>query len=597
MKFFSLENKLLVGIFFLFLLIYLVFRAFFLSPYCDEISTLFEYIESNRIIESTLKDSSANNHLLNTLLSKFFYFIFGDNFFFLRLPNILAFILYFYSIKHVVLRCINLKYQFLTFVSLNTIVWIFEYFGYLRGYGLALGMLFCSISFFLSWLESKTVLKLFYTFLFIWLSIFANLSFFNTSLILFSYAVVLIICNYKKLSKKDKIQYFILIISFVIALLPLVVYSFKLKNAGALWWGNLDGLWEGTGHYLSEITFFITNDFIKYLIIFIILIFGILASFKLKKLGLIKFISSYEGFFYVIFFGNIVFIEILAQFFKVNYPRDRAAIQLVPLIIIVYVISLQNIKSFNVLLCALLFFPFSFLMKMHLDSSVYQNNLRISNKTTQFIKNHLKYDSSYSVYGLLELPLYYQFRNHEIVKLFNSEKCSNLVESNYIIVENDYRPPSYFKREMIDEISNISIYKNTKGYKYSLVKDTSIHFIKSQNDLLLFRGTRIDSLFKSDKFKVEISGKIEFKDLKTPFHLILTLGDSLNPLHYYHDSDFSKINVGKKQINFVWNSPVYTLEKGKTDLLIYFWNIDRHFVQYNDLHLRILKVNDNHFPT
>ncbi len=96
MNFFSLENKLLVRIVFLFLLIYLVFRAFILPPYCDEISSLFEYIESKRFIESSLKESSANNHLFNTLLAKLFYLIFGDNFFFLRIPNILAFILYFF---------------------------------------------------------------------------------------------------------------------------------------------------------------------------------------------------------------------------------------------------------------------------------------------------------------------------------------------------------------------------------------------------------------------------------------------------------------------------------------------------------------------
>ena len=592
MKFFSLENKLLVRIFFLFLLIYLVFRAFFLSPYCDEISTLFEYIESKRFIESTLKESSANNHLLNTLFGKLFYFIFGDHFFFLRVPNILAFILYFFSIKFIVKRIIAIKYQFLTFISLNTVLWIFEYFGYLRGYGLALGFLFCAISFLLTWLESKSILKLFYTFLFIWLAVFSNLSFFNTSIIIVSYSVFILFTEIRKQSNKDKIPNLLLILSFLIALLPLVSYSFQLKEVGALWWGNLDGLWKGTGYYLSEISLFTSDIIIKYLLITLILVIGILGLFKLKTVGLIKFMLSSEGFFYLLFFGNILIIEVLALLFKVNYPRDRAAIQLVPFFIIVFVLFFQNINKINYLLFSLLFFPVTFFMKLNLYASVYQNNLRISNKTQQFLKNNIQNGISYSVYGLLELPLYYQFRNDDTVKLFNSEKYSNLVESTYLITENDYKPPLYYRRVMVDEISKVSIYKTTKQFNYKVIKDTIIPFLRSENDLLLFRGRQIDTLLKSDNFKVEVSGKMDFSDLKTPFHLVLTIGDSLNPLNYYHDNDFSKINVSKSSVNFVWNSPVFKLEKDKTDMSIYFWNIDRHFVKYKNIHFRIISVEE-----
>ena len=145
---------------------------------------------------------------------------------------------------------------------------------------------------------------------------------------------------------------------------------------------------------------------------------------------------------------------------------------------------------------------------------------------------------------------------------------------------------------MVDEISKVSIYKTTKQFNYKVIKDTIIPFLRSENDLLLFRGRQIDTLLKSDNFKVEVSGKMDFSDLKTPFHLVLTIGDSLNPLNYYHDNDFSKINVSKSSVNFVWNSPVFKLEKDKTDMSIYFWNIDRHFVKYKNIHFRIISVEE-----
>ena len=590
MKFFSLENKLLIWVIFIFLLIYLLLRAVFIRPYCDEVSTLFEYIEAPYLIESTIKDSSANNHLLNTLLGKFIYIFFGDNFSFLRIPNILAFTLYFFSIKYIVSKSVLFKYQFLTFISLNTIAWIFEYFGYLRGYGLALGFLFCAIALFYSWSEKKTVVKFIFFLFFVWLSVFANLSFFNTSIILLFYSILYIFLNVSSLTKKSFIAYFFSCIGFIFALYPLVLYSFQLKEAGALWWGNLNGLWMCTGYFLSQITLFTTHISVKYFAILLILLIGILGLLKLKSIGIKKFIASFEGIFFTLFIGNILMIEVLAVFFKVNYPRDRAAVQLVLFLIFALVLFIQKIRILNYLSFVLLFFPISFLLKINLNSSIYQNNHRLSNSVSQYLKKHVSSESSYSFYALLETSGYLKLRSDKKTQLFNIERYSNSVESSLLIVESNYIPPSYYQRTMVDQTANISIYKNRKRYKYNLVKDTIIKFSKTENDLMLFQGKGIDSIFKSNKFKVKITGLVNFPNTTIPLHLILTLGDSLNPIRHYHENSLEKIAKRKTTIDFVWNSPIYTIEKDKKDLSIYMWNINKQFVRYKNLHLKMYSV-------
>ena len=69
-----------------FVFIYLVLRAYFNEPLHDEVATFFNYIETGRIFgEGVIQ--VAQNHLLNTYASRWMYLMFGDDFFFLRIPR------------------------------------------------------------------------------------------------------------------------------------------------------------------------------------------------------------------------------------------------------------------------------------------------------------------------------------------------------------------------------------------------------------------------------------------------------------------------------------------------------------------------------
>jgi hypothetical protein len=593
MKFLSLENKRFVWIIFSLLFIYLVVRAIFIKPYCDEASTLIDYVESPLLIEQIIRDTSAIYHLLNTLLGNFMYLFFGDIITFLRIPNVLSFILYFFSIKYIVLKCILPKYQIVTFVALNTVAWIFEYFAYLRGYGLALGLLFCAITLFYSWIQNKVIYKYILFLTFLWLSLFANLSFFNTSILLWFLGIVYFLVNAKEFKNQHIIFYSILNIGYLIALIPLISYSFELKEAGALWWGSLVGIWDCTGFSLTSLTLFAHNDFLKYSIILLIILIFVLGLIKLKKVGFKQFISTFEGIFFTLFIGNIFMIEILAVFFKVNYPQDRAAVQLVLFLIITFILFFQKIKYFNYLAYLLLFFPISFIFKIDVNSSIYQTDHRLSKSISHYLHKNLDNESSYSFFGLLHNPAILELRKEKNMRLFNHEKYYKFVESSYLILPTAYTPPPFYKLKMTDEITQISIFENVKQLKYKLVKDTIIKFYDGTNDILLFRQNEIDTLFKTNKFKVKISSEMEFSSYALPLHLVLTLGDSLDPNRYYYDNCIEKLATTKKDINIVWNSPVYTLENDKKNLAIYFWNIEHKRIIYKNTRFKIYNVVEN----
>ena len=74
-----------------FLWIYLILRAYYVPFLHDEISTFWFHINTGDFIPFTyrLDSSAANNHVLNTLISWFFYKVFGCAPFVLRLANLM----------------------------------------------------------------------------------------------------------------------------------------------------------------------------------------------------------------------------------------------------------------------------------------------------------------------------------------------------------------------------------------------------------------------------------------------------------------------------------------------------------------------------
>lgn len=72
-------------------------RAFLLPFSHDEAATFFFYIQSDNYLPYSAH-VYTNNHVLNSALANICFHIFGSHRFFLRLPNILSFIVMCYGI-------------------------------------------------------------------------------------------------------------------------------------------------------------------------------------------------------------------------------------------------------------------------------------------------------------------------------------------------------------------------------------------------------------------------------------------------------------------------------------------------------------------
>lgn len=122
------------------LFVVVVVRAVLIPPYMDEIFTYFTYVQSGSF-QPGFAHIDANNHLLNSLLAHVSYLLLGDELWSLRLPNILAFVVYVYSAHKIRLSFTTKEVGNAFGVAILASWYVLSFFSLSRGYGLSLALL------------------------------------------------------------------------------------------------------------------------------------------------------------------------------------------------------------------------------------------------------------------------------------------------------------------------------------------------------------------------------------------------------------------------------------------------------------------------
>ena len=165
------------------ILAYSVTRALLMSFNNDESLTYLYFVQLSvaDIASSNGKILATNNHPLNSLLMKLASSLFGSSEFALRLPNILAHVVYLISSFLIVRRYVPNYLAPVCFLLFSANPYLLEFFSLARGYGLALGFMMCSIYFCLRYLESqgRGPLNVFCSSLFAGLAVYSSFSFLN----------------------------------------------------------------------------------------------------------------------------------------------------------------------------------------------------------------------------------------------------------------------------------------------------------------------------------------------------------------------------------------------------------------------------------
>tara|TARA_R110000737_G_scaffold151521_1_gene180844 strand:- start:58193 stop:59986 length:1794 start_codon:yes stop_codon:yes gene_type:complete len=562
---------------FLAIFIYLILRAYFVEPLHDEVATFFHYIETGIFWgDEALLD--ANNHLLNSFLSHQLYLWFGPNFFFLRLPNLLSFILFYWALYQLVKPINKALLRGVLLVALAGIPFILDYFAYTRGYGISLAFFLAALVFLIRFTKTLSSYSIFIAYLFLVIAVYANLTYLLSCVLAIGFVIIIQLLNLKKIKK---ITHFSLL-SFhgvlVLSILPAINFAEKLREGGALYYGSLEGFWEVTGKTITNYTLFFDANWFKW----VLLLMGILLIATLlyiwKRKGTLDFFLKNETVIAWFLFGHIGAILFLAHFRGVNYPEDRVGMYLIPLSILLFAYILNNWKWSSYGILILLVFPILFITKINLNTSVFSPQDRMSDSFFNEVIKEVNPKSSISVYPLMRLSWAWQDRKQEIKNTVSDLKSFNTAADIVLTREVLQHKKSELDQYVLftkDENSGFLAYRRKKPFVKSVVFDSTFTVNETEAEYISFGNFYIPDSLRNKKLQIHVEGQTSTSAEVPHFNFIYSTLDKNGNSVIYEGWGLHWSNGLKKNFLLNYNYPINCFEKEDYEVRVYLWNINK----------------------
>jgi len=310
--------------------IYLWIRAIYVPLAHDEIATFHNYIQIGKFLP-WFSHWDANNHILNSAISAFFYRMFGLSPLVIRLANLIMFPLFCLYLWKTGKFFSSPVVRWAFFISLLMAHGFIEFFSLSRGYGISMALLMPALYYLISMTEIYSRGRLMSVIFWGAFATLSNLSLFNTFLLFILYMFLFAGFSDQFTSLKQRIRSvaWIALTGFPFLILFTMI-SFEFKAKGLLYTGGGNGIWEDTVKTLFARLFSTENLLLLILMIILSLMILIVSINRLKRERRI----FSPRLVYVIFLaGNLVGAVLLHLVFRVNYPENRVALFLFPLFI------------------------------------------------------------------------------------------------------------------------------------------------------------------------------------------------------------------------------------------------------------------------
>ncbi|WP_430405665.1 hypothetical protein [Fluviicola sp.] len=587
MTFFRLDNKWLIWPLFLFLMVYAILRALFVEPLFDELATLYWYIQTG-YLPGRGATMDANNHILNSLVSHQFFRLFGDHFFVYRLFALCSFPIYFFASRKFLLKT-KTNFSILIFLALVSIHWIFDYFSFSRGYGPSLAFLILAFCFIQKWLEGHKTASYIGIMLSFLIALLCNLSLLIPLVILLFYLIFISLIRFKQFTTKQLFGFWITTLCFITFLIPVYIYIHKLKKAGGLWWGSLDGLWEVTGKSLAQNVLFTDTDFLKFIFLFLILILVLIFLINWRKTGFLNFIQKPECWIPALFGFALISFVVLARFMQVNYPMDRVGMYLVPLFILSFGLLVQKIPIAKWSLLLLLWFPVSFVYKMNLDTSVFSPEDRIHRTFYEKIADQVQTDDVISADYVSQASYAYLTRKEKTPHVATDYLTTDsLSRGDYHISWVDKLNWSGYSCLLYDQVSGTRLYKRTGKVEKQLILDTLIPQLKSNQSVISLLSLPLEG-YSNQLIQAFIDGSVQLDK----YCLDLNLRHEIQSVTGERRADNTRFNwyFGRKtDYSFHYPNHFISILPEDRFLHIRFYNDDLNEVTLKAVRVKIVAV-------
>ncbi|MEJ6583812.1 MAG: hypothetical protein QNL29_07210 [Crocinitomicaceae bacterium] len=579
---------------FAFMFVYLLLRIIINEPLHDEVATYMFYIYQGNYWGETIH-WDANNHLLNSFICHQLYKVFGDNMAVFRLPNLVAFIFFFFGTVHLTKNFKTPFLKTLALLALNTIPFYMEYFGNTRGYGLSFGFLVWGIVYFNDFLTTRKTSKLILAYFFLTLTISANLTLVNTCFILIATAIGSSFFS-NKMSLGKHIKESFIHLAFLGALYPFIKFAFKLKEQGALYYGSLDGIWDVTGKTISKYTIFYDADWLRFAYLFVFIVFLIYTFFYLVKTKRVEWFDNPKLVYALLLFGNLCAILAMAYLMAVLYPEDRVGMYLILFFLLLCFHFLDDIKIGKWLQFSLLFFPISMLFHLSLHTSVFSPDDRLNQEFYQKIKAELKPENTLHIYRIMNWGWPYaesHVKEKSSVGQFDNANgiLSDILITKTTVLTNPKVLELYDILAYYEPSTHIA-FKRKKPLKRESLFTIKGEDSKSENEFYDFANINCDT-YEKKNLLLSVSGHL--KTFKKFNSLILVVASKLKDgsdgryLYYSFETAYQGQLING---DFLHHFVIENIASDETELKIYLWNRTLSTTQLTNVSATIYELKE-----
>lgn len=580
---------------FVMLLIYLLLRAYYVEPLKDELMTFFFFIETGKIVGPDII-LDANNHLLNSFSGHFINNWFPGNFFLLRIPNIIAFCFYFWGIAALTKETGKDWQRFLLLLAVICIPFTLEYFAATRGYGLALGFFSWTLVYCRKWLREPSPKLLILTYAFTWLSIFSNLTYLTSGCICGALLLFYQLLHLKKGSLRRHLLQGIVHIAFFCSLIPFVRFAADLKEAGAFYYGSLDGFWAVTCRSVLRYTVFYDAGWLKIPVGLFFVVLLVVEAVRLFRSGLVGFSKRPESIYYCFLVGNVAAIFFMAKVLGVNYPEDRVAMHLVPLtLLLVSTLVLQSRRFSNAIL-VLLFFPVVFLLKLSFDSSVISPDDRLNTALYEKVRSNL--DDKSTIGGYYTMPLMWTYmERRQPGPHLEMQALSGFSWYHTVVMTKDDLPkvPAGSGYALLAEHkpSRFRAYKRLQPLKKQPAFEIASAFQKTDVEFLSLCSVPIADSMRGKPYFLSVAADLElalpYRDVILAFATIGENGQTVRYEQYQLNYGYGIAEIAiPVRTNYIYDR----FQAAEKEIRVYIWNPQRSNMYFYDGRVKFYEIEE-----
>lgn len=577
----------------------MVSRAWLVPFTIDEAISYFKYV-STGLWQPDNPNASANNHILNTALSIWAYKVLGNSEFALRLPNVLAGLLYLlYAFKWT--KRIENEWLALTlFVGLTGSQFLLEFFGLCRGYGLSMAFSLGAWYHLSTWWCSRKANDLILAVLFVGLASSANLALLLPNAVVLAVIIIGIITDFKQSSFSVTImRLFVLVGLGLVPLTLLVKAAHLLKKSGLLFYGEGTGFWNVTVKSLLQVGFEPWSGWTYYLIPAAVVLFlanGIYHWLKSRQ----WLWRSQTAPIMILFLGSIVGQMVMHHILDINYPKDRVALFYLPLSVLMMVITYSGNQSHFIKWILTPLLGIIWLLPLNMISTLNLGHTRLWKEDAGLKEFYVELTE-----GQREIPIiagigsqsytyyYYNMRNGwQLPSLQMHLMGTRVPDYQYGFPLGGEWKGTY--DTLIASGSDESVLlRKTHFSRRELVKSVKLPDQQHSNESVQLFGESLDSLEGADllfTFRCELQCEVD------PFKgwLVLDVFDNQSNQVLYHYFDLGKYRPHWSEKGIVLND-LFVLPGSTVDAhyaKVYLWNIEKALIELRDIELKVFRLSE-----